>query len=151
STHLLAMEFVDGTDLGQLVKRSGPLPVPQALEFIRQAALGLQHAHQQGLVHRDIKPQNLMVTGLTIADCRLRISQTKTDSAQSAIGNPQSAIVKILDMGLARLQGPMSGDQTNVITPTGAVMMGTPDYLAPEQAVNFHAADIRADIYSLGC
>ena len=62
ATHFLAMEFVEGTDLGKLVKQGGPLPVQQAWEYIRQAALGLQHAHERGLVHRDIKPHNLIMS-----------------------------------------------------------------------------------------
>src|SRR5262249_45066144 len=77
-TYLLAMEFVPGTDLAKLVKQRGPLPVSQACDYVRQAALGLQHAHQRGLVHRDVKPSNLLLT---------------------ADGNT----VKVLDLGLARL------------------------------------------------
>src|SRR5205807_4671796 len=80
--HFLAMELVDGIDLARLVQQSGPLPVPQACEYIRQAALGLQHAHERGLVHRDIKPGNLFVT-------------------RSPSGAP---LVKILDFGLARFE-----------------------------------------------
>jgi len=128
---VLVMEYVDGTDLAQLVRTSGPLPVGTALEYTRQAALGLQYAYEQGLVHRDIKPANLLVR-----------------TAESA---PQSAVVKILDLGLARFQRRTEGELTNILTPQGAALIGTPDYLAPEQAIDFHQADIRADIYSLGC
>ena len=125
-THLLVMEYVEGTDLARLVKGKGPLPVARACEYVRQAALGLQHAHERGLVHRDVKPHNLLL---------------------SADGQ----VVKILDMGIARLESPSSeDDQSSTMTQTGAVM-GTPDYLSPEQAINSHTADIRADIYSLGC
>jgi formylglycine-generating enzyme required for sulfatase activity/tRNA A-37 threonylcarbamoyl transferase component Bud32 len=130
--HVLIMEFVEGTDLARLVKDKGPLPAAQACDCIRQAALGLQHAHERGLVHRDIKPPNLLLT--------------------------RQGVVKVLDLGLARLQRPgrqdaRPGDDVtaNLLTPVNSVMMGTPDYMAPEQAVDFHAADIRADIYSLGC
>ncbi|OAI48954.1 hypothetical protein AYO44_06615 [Planctomycetaceae bacterium SCGC AG-212-F19] len=134
-THFLAMEFVEGTDLGKLVKQGGPLPVHQACEYIRQTALGLQHAHERGLVHRDIKPHNLIVSR-------------------------REALVKVADLGLARL--PRTGNDevtaalsgakgTGTLTPENAFMMGTADYLAPEQALDFHKADIRADIYSLGC
>jgi serine/threonine protein kinase len=137
TTHVLAMEFVEGTDLGKLVKQRGRLPIPQACTYIRQAALGLQYAHERGLVHRDIKPSNLIL-------------------AKSAPG--QEPVVKLLDMGLARLRGGPEtalaphGELTTTLTPVGGVvMMGTPDYLAPEQALDFHGADIRADIYSLGC
>jgi serine/threonine protein kinase len=135
ATHFLAMEFVEGTDLGRLVKQGGPLPVLQACEYVRQAACGLQHAHERGLVHRDIKPHNLIVSR-------------------------QDALVKVADLGLARLPRSANEDltagfagvnTTGTLTPENAVMIGTADYLAPEQALDFHAADIRADIYSLGC
>lgn len=132
STYYLAMEFVEGTDLERLVKDSGRLAAAQACDFIRQAALGLQYAHERGLVHRDIKPSNLLLA--------------KPQAAQAAI-------VKILDMGLARLEKPVAGSRTQQITVLAGntALQGTPDYLAPEQALDFHAADTRADIYSLGC
>jgi serine/threonine-protein kinase len=131
--HVLVMEYVEGTDLDRLVKQSGPLPVAQASDYIRQAAVGLQHIHGRNLVHRDIKPSNLLVSGV-------------------AANEKPAQQVKILDLGLARLQrGGKDGDATSVFTPTGAVMIGTPNYLAPEQAIDFHAADIRSDIYGLGC
>ena len=126
-THLLVMECIEGaTDLAKLVKKNGPLPVAQACEYIRQAALGLQHAFERGMVHRDIKPANLLLT-----------ADGKT--------------VKILDMGLARLDRPSAdGEASSTMTQEGAVM-GTPDYIAPEQAMESHTVDIRADLYSLGC
>lgn len=126
----LAMEYVDGPDLGRLVRQSGPLPAPQACEYLRQAALGLHYASERGLVHRDIKPSNLLLT--TIA---------------------KQVVVKILDLGLARLQEPVRGSQTNNLTLLAGnqVMQGTPDFMAPEQALDFHSADTRSDIYSLGC
>src|SRR5262249_50689623 len=136
SAHALVMEYVEGIDLSRLVKQSGPLPVGQASECIRQAALGLQYAQEQGLVHRDVKPSNLIQVRAT-------------------------GVVKVLDLGLARLHQSASPQpavdvpddrSTGSLTPVGGVMMmGTPDYLAPEQALDFHAADSRADIYSLGC
>jgi WD40 repeat protein/tRNA A-37 threonylcarbamoyl transferase component Bud32 len=121
--HFLVMEYVEGNDLGKLIKQHGPLPVGQACEYVRQAALGLQHAFEKGLVHRDLKPANLLLTG--------------------------AGQVKILDFGLARLiQETVPADDG--VTPSG-VVVGTPDYIAPEQARSPHQADIRADIYSLGC
>jgi serine/threonine protein kinase len=125
-SHLLVMEFVDrAADLAKLVRTGGPLPVAKACEYIRQAVLGLQHAHEQGLVHRDIKPHNLLLT--------------------------RDGTVKLLDMGLARLNLPaVAHEKSTFMTQEGA-FMGTPDYVAPEQALNPHTADIRADIYSLGC
>jgi serine/threonine protein kinase/Leucine-rich repeat (LRR) protein len=126
-THLLVMEHIEGaTDLAQLVKKNGPLPVAQACEYIRQAALGLQHAFERGMVHRDIKPANLLLT-----------ADRKT--------------VKVLDMGLARLD-PLAADDDKSSTMTHeGMVMGTPDYLSPEQAQESHTVDIRADLYSLGC
>jgi serine/threonine protein kinase len=120
--HFLVMEFVEGTDLAELVERRGPLPVGEACEYARQAALGLQHAFEDRMVHRDIKPQNLM----------------RTTRGQ----------VKVLDFGLARFASeaaPRGG-----MTAQGMVL-GSADYIAPEQIDDPHAADIRADIYSLGC
>ncbi len=119
--HFLAMEFVDGFDVAELVDRHGPFSVPDACEIIRQAAIGLQHVHEKGLVHRDIKPSNLMVTA--------------------------GGQVKILDLGLALLADPLEGVEE--LTTVGQ-MMGTVDYMAPEQCDDCHEVDIRADIYSLG-
>jgi hypothetical protein len=121
-THFLVMEFVAGTSLAALVAEQGPLPVAEACDYVRQAALGLQHAFERGMVHRDIKPQNLMRT--------------------------PEGLLKILDFGLANFVTESAG--AGELTEVGSVM-GTPDYLAPEQARDAHAADIRADIYSLGC
>jgi hypothetical protein len=118
---------VEGTDLARLVKESGPLPVSQACDFARQAALGLQHAYERGVVHRDIKPANLIVT---------------------RAGPGAAPVVKILDFGLARLESPVAR-QTR-LTHLGSIM-GTVDFIAPEQADDARAADTRADIYSLGC
>jgi serine/threonine-protein kinase len=127
-THFLVMEYVEGTDLARVVKERGPLPAGVACEYVRQAAVGLQHAHEQGLVHRDIKPHNLLLA--------------------KAPGSPPAGwgVVKLLDMGLARLHSADGDGLTN----TGAVM-GTPDFIAPEQAADSHRVDIRADLYSLGC
>jgi serine/threonine-protein kinase len=128
SVHYLAMEFIDGSDLSVLVRETGPQPVATACDYIRQAALGLHHAHQCGLIHRDVKPSNLLVTR-----------------------SPQPGIVKILDLGLA-CPARLTGDdpQGSVLTLDGTVV-GTPDYMAPEQAKNSRGVDHRADLYSLGC
>jgi serine/threonine protein kinase len=122
SWHFLVMELVEGVDLARLSMLLGPLPVADACEVARQAASALQHAHQHGLVHRDIKPSNLLLTS--------------------------SGEVKLLDLGLARFYGEQSISE--VLTATGAVM-GTPDYMAPEQSFEPKSVDIRADLYGLGC
>ena len=132
--HFLVMEFVEGNSLAQRVQEQGPLPVADACNYIRQAALGLEHAAEQGMVHRDIKPHNLMLT-------------------------PRGQ-VKILDFGLARFAretaGPAVQEQSDIapaksgLTEVG-VLMGTADFIAPEQASDPRKADVRADIYSLGC
>jgi serine/threonine protein kinase len=120
--HFLVMEYVDGTDLSRLVGERGPLSPEEACDYIRQAASGLHHAHERGMVHRDIKPHNLMLT--------------------------KDGVIKVLDFGLARLAlGAKSGSS---LTGPGAVM-GTPDFMAPEQAMNSKTVDRRADLYSLGC
>lgn len=131
--HFLVMEFVEGVSLDRWLAQTGPLPPQQAANLVRQAAQGLQHAHEKGMIHRDIKPHNLMVS--------------------------RGGVLKILDFGLARLasqawQSATGGEET-AERPAGATragsVLGTPDYIAPEQATDAHAADIRADIYSLGC
>jgi serine/threonine-protein kinase len=129
---------------------SGPLKIPLACDYIRQAALGLQHAHEHGLVHRDIKPPNLFLTGATLPPPGDKsTSLNRSGHVPSITGK---GIIKILDMGLARLRevSVPSGENIVALTQEGA-MMGTPDYLAPEQARNAKVADIRSDIYSLGC
>ncbi|HWG47854.1 MAG TPA: protein kinase [Gemmataceae bacterium] len=132
--HFLVMEYIEGRNLADYLAEKGSLSVTEACEYIRQAALGLQHAHERGMVHRDIKPHNLML---------------QADAAAA------SGIVKILDFGLARLPrtpdcAPTGNVQAGTLTDTGTVM-GTADYIAPEQAANPRGADIRADIYALGC
>jgi serine/threonine protein kinase/formylglycine-generating enzyme required for sulfatase activity len=119
--HFLVMEYITGCDVAELVRRRGRLAIADACEIVRQAALGLQHAHMAGLVHRDIKPGNLMLT-------------------------PEGT-VKILDLGLALLS--QQSERDDELTGSGQVM-GTLDYMAPEQGDDMHGVDIRADIYSLG-
>ncbi len=118
------MEYIEGEDLAKLVKRQGPLPVAHACHYISQAAMGLQAAHQLGMVHRDIKPHNLILTR-----------------------RGKRPVVKILDFGLAKA---VRSEETATDL-TGLGMLGTPAFMAPEQAVDAARADIRADIYGLGC
>jgi len=148
-THYLVMEYVDGLDLGQLVQRRGPLPVGSACEIIRQAALGLQCAHEHGLVHRDIKPSNVMLAWVG-GSSRLAAEPTPrtTGLDQAMTGRGREATVKILDLGLALLNA--VGKPEGELTSSGSAM-GTADYMAPEQAADAHTVDIRADIYALGC
>jgi tRNA A-37 threonylcarbamoyl transferase component Bud32 len=120
--HFLVMEYVEGMSLWQLLQKKGPLSVASACHCVCQAALGLQHAFEHGMAHRDIKPQNLMLT-------------------------PKGQ-VKVLDFGLARMRGPKAVGKG--LTEADS-FMGTPEYVSPEQATDARQADIRADIYSLGC
>jgi serine/threonine-protein kinase len=153
STLVLAMEYVDGIDLDRLVKESGPLPVVQACDYIRQAALGLQHAHERGLVHRDIKPANLLVSKVQNPKPKVQCPESQPALLDSGPGTLDSGLVKIMDMGLARLMQPSATSKTRNLTVLGSntIMLGTPDYQAPEQALDFRGTDIRTDIYSLGC
>ena len=132
-TTVLVMEYVDGEDLAQVRQRVKTLRIPDACEVVRQVALGLQYAHEHGLVHRDIKPSNLMLTSLP---------------SHTGRGAGGEGIVKILDLGLALLGAnpPADGE----LTAAGSAV-GTADYIAPEQVSDAHSVDIRADIYSLGC
>jgi serine/threonine protein kinase len=119
--HWLALEYVDGASLGEIVRRHGPLSLPRAAHYLRQAAAGLQHAFEVGLVHRDIKPSNLMLD--------------------------RGGTVKLLDLGLARF---FDDQNDNLTRKYGEGALGTADYISPEQADDSHTVDIRADIYSLG-
>lgn len=132
----LAMEYVAGIDLFRLVHRAGPRPVPDACFYVRQASLGLQHAFEQGLVHRDIKPANLMVTPSPL-------------EPPPAAGTREPR-VKILDMGLARVTVPAEGGEGGGSLTQAGEFLGTPDYIAPEQAEDPRKADIRSDLYGLG-
>lgn len=120
--HYLVMEYIEGADLQVIVSRSGPLPFETVANYMRQAAEGLAYAHRMGVIHRDVKPANLLVDN--------------------------EGTVKILDMGLARFS---DETQASLTMAYDQKMIGTVDYLAPEQALDSHGVDGRADIYSLGC
>lgn len=121
--HYIVMEYFDGHNLRQLVEKEGPLPYEDAVNYIRQGAEGLVHAHRLGIIHRDVKPENLLAN--------------------------DKGVVKLLDLGLALL------DESSFNQPQSSInedkILGTADYLAPEQAIDSHNVDARADIYSLGC
>ncbi|NUQ64799.1 MAG: protein kinase [Pirellulales bacterium] len=148
-TTVLVMEHVDGLNISRIARRAGLLRVADACEIIRQAALGLQYAHEHGLVHRDIKPSNLM---LARGPAPFAPGPAlRPDSAPVARTSGQVGVVKILDLGLALLNtGEPDLAGKGELTSAG-VAMGTADYMAPEQAGDSHRVDIRADIYSLGC
>jgi serine/threonine-protein kinase len=119
--HYIVMEYVEGIDLQGLVRRDGPLPPVQAALLLAQAADGLQHAHQRGVIHRDVKPANLLLD--------------------------LEGKIRLLDMGLALV----SAEEESLTVLHNENVLGTADYLAPEQALNSHQVDHRADIYGLGC
>ena len=121
----MVMEYLDGVDLSRYVAGHGPLEPNRAADYIRQAAEGLQHAHEAGLVHRDIKPSNLILD--------------------------RTGCVKVLDLGLARFLVDSRRNQGVTERYDSKVILGTADFMAPEQAVDSSKVDIRADIYSLGC
>ncbi|NQV27685.1 MAG: serine/threonine protein kinase [Rhodopirellula sp.] len=138
--HFLVMEYVRGRNLHQIARTSGPLPLSQAVDCIRQSAVGLQHAHEHGIVHRDIKPGNLLLD--------------------------DRGIVKVLDLGLAHVdesfqEGTSESDSKNKdsgrpyvsrMEPTAAgTILGTASFMAPEQSLDAHLVDFRSDVYSLGC
>jgi serine/threonine protein kinase len=120
--HFIVMEYVDGPNLLEVVKKFGPLDIGRAVHYIHQIALGLDYAFRTGIIHRDIKPGNILID--------------------------RHGTAKLLDMGLARFYR----DQTDPLTAKydDKIVLGTADYVAPEQVANSHAVDIRADVYSLG-
>lgn len=131
--YYLVMEMIVGKDLGKIVRELGPLPVDIACEVVLQAARGLHYAHGKKLIHRDIKPMNLIL-GWPAQDVNLDLDMEHQSTPP---------IVRILDLGIARRQSEDRGL-------TSGMIIGTVDYMAPEQAINSHSVDQRADIYSLG-
>jgi serine/threonine protein kinase len=121
--YYIAMEFIPGKDLNKLVEKQGPFPVPRAARLFAEVALGLQHAHEQGLIHRDVKPSNIRVT--------------PADHA------------KLLDLGLALIEGDEPAERE--VSGGPGYIVGSMDYIAPEQTRDAYAVDARADIYALGC
>jgi serine/threonine protein kinase len=138
-TFYFAMEYVEGIDLGKHVGLGGPLSVTEACDYVRQAALGLQHAHERNLVHRDIKPVNLFLT------------HPKTTARVVEPAPRQAGTIKILDWGLANLRTPRKLRGIEMIEHLAGGVIGTADYMSPEQARNAQTVDIRGDVYSLGC
>lgn len=120
--HYLVIEYVEGPNLDQLVAENGPLDFDEAADYVRQAAEGLAQAHDRGLIHRDVKPSNLLLD--------------------------RTGVIKVLDMGLARLTNP---GESSLTLEQGERVLGTADYLSPEQALDSHEIDHRSDLYSLGC
>jgi hypothetical protein len=118
--HFVAMEYVEGESLDAVVRRRGPLPPAEACGLVRQAAAGLQHAAEHGIVHRDVKPANLLLT--------------------------RSGVVKVVDFGLSRL-----AHDAEVAAGSAPPVVGTPEYMAPEQARHPDRVDTRSDLYALGC
>ena len=120
--HFIVMDYVDGTDLLEVVKKFGPMNIDRAVSYTRQSALGLDYAFRAGLIHRDVKPGNVLID--------------------------RKGVARILDLGLARFYK----DHTDQLTMKydDKIVLGTADYVAPEQVANSHSVDIRADIYGLG-
>jgi serine/threonine-protein kinase len=121
--HFLVMEFVNGQNLDTLVRERGPLPLDVAIDAVIQSARAMDYAHEQGVIHRDIKPANLL--------------------------RDRAGVVKVADLGLAAFSDAAEREASG-ITRAGTIM-GTADYMPPEQSLGMRNVDQRADIYSLGC
>src|SRR5262249_44271560 len=133
--HYIVMEYLDGETLEDVLKRRGRLPPDEAVRLVYQALLGLQHIHERGMIHRDLKPGNLMLVG-------------------GAPATTRAATVKVMDIGLGKAlfdEGEPAAAGGQVELTNEGTLLGTPDYMAPEQARSVQSADIRADVYALGC
>jgi serine/threonine protein kinase len=139
--HFLVMEYLEGETLDEVLRRRGKMPPAEAVRLVYQALLGLQHIHDQGLVHRDLKPGNLMLVPLPGAEGAEDRRSTK------------NRLVKVLDIGTGRalFADDVGEDGKPFELTNDGDILGTPDYMAPEQAKDAHTSDIRADVYSLGC
>jgi eukaryotic-like serine/threonine-protein kinase len=154
-TYYFAMEYVEGTDLGKVVRLSGALPAHEACDYIRQSALGLQHAFERNLIHRDIKPVNLFLTYVNlqapVASALFATRHEITTMLPAKMTVQAKPLIKILDWGLASLRNPVGLTDEQMLENVSKCIVGTADYLSPEQARNANLTDIRGDIYSLGC
>jgi serine/threonine protein kinase len=130
--HYLVMEYLEGETLAEVLRRRGPLPPEEAVFVVYQALLGLRHLHERGIVHRDLSPENLMLVGGGPNDC-------------------SGATVKILDIGTGRAMFDEESEAPKFALTSAGEQLGTPEYTAPEQSADARGADIRADLYSLGC
>jgi serine/threonine-protein kinase len=136
TAHFYAMEYVAGRNLAEVLDQVGALPVGPACDYLRQVALGLQHAHELGMIHRDIKPANMLIA---------------PPDGQMEGREGHWGTVKLLDLGFARLEQPGHGDSKAPSLTMDGFALGTVDYMAPEQVMSPHDVDIRADLYALGC
>ena len=125
----IVMEFIDGKSLKKLIREEGPLPVPRVLSIIKQCASALDAAHKLGMVHRDIKPDNIAL-----------------------VDTPDGEMVKVLDFGIAKVKEARLGEGAGLTLTGAGVVIGTPQYMSPEQAMGKRGDELdgRADLYSLG-
>ncbi|HEY1860489.1 MAG TPA: serine/threonine-protein kinase, partial [Gemmataceae bacterium] len=146
--HYFVLEHVEGLDLDRMTRQLGPLPIERACAFMRQAALGLQHAHERGMRHHDLKPSNVLVTRRTGRSGIL--STAEFDDTQNISGSFHGALIKIKDLGLTSLHPPAT-ENAPPRTAEDSETVVTADCLAPEQGPGAHRASIRSNLYSLGC